>query len=52
MANNWKNGELGLQYLSAVNSTFNETIDSFNDDVNSEYTNLSIPSNPTFANES
>ena len=52
MANNWQNGELGLQYLSAVNSTFNETVDSFNDNVDSDYTNLSIPSNPSFANES
>ena len=52
MANNWENGQLGLQYLSAINSTFNETIDAFSDDVDSNYVNESSITPPTFSDES
>jgi len=38
MANNWKNGEFGLQYLSNVNGYFNDLNDSFNDNIELVFT--------------
>jgi len=51
MANNWIKGELGLQYFNSVNSTFDEMIDGFADNIKSQYTNESLILNPTFTDD-
>jgi len=55
MANNWKDGELGLQYFNDINAT-SDINDSFNDDIDSLFTDkpslqsLTYTDKPTLKN--
>tara|TARA_Y100000768_G_scaffold318691_1_gene254184 strand:- start:1678 stop:1992 length:315 start_codon:yes stop_codon:yes gene_type:complete len=51
MANNWIKGQLGLQFFNSVNSTFDEMVDGFADDINAQYTNESLITNPSFTDD-
>ena len=51
MANNWKDGEFGLQYFDDVNGQLNIN-DSFNDDIESLFTDKESLLNTTFTDKS
>ena len=51
MANNWKDGEFGLQYFNNVNGQLNIN-DSFNDDIELLFTDKESLLNTTFNDKS
>ena len=52
MANNWKDGELGINYFNLVNGAFSEMNDSFNDDIELVFTDKESLSTTTFTDKS
>ena len=50
MANNWKDGEFGLQYFNVVNSEININ-DSFNDDIESLFSDKESLLNTNFTDK-
>jgi hypothetical protein len=51
MANNWKDGELGINYFNLVNGTFSEMNDSFNDDIELLFTDKESLFTTTFTDK-
>lgn len=52
MANTWKKGNFGLLSLDDLGQGFNTLIQSFNDNLDGNYTNVAIPSDETFTDVS
>lgn len=48
MANTWRIGEFGLTAFGDHNHSFNQLIQHFNDDINSNYVDIPIPSDATY----
>ena len=52
MANTWKKGNFGLSSLEDLGQGFDNLIQSFNDNLDGNYTNVAIPSDETFTDVS
>jgi hypothetical protein len=51
MANNWKDGELGINYFNLVNGALSEMNDSFNDDIEFVFTDKPSSSNVVYTDK-
>lgn len=51
MANNWKDGELGINYFNLVNGALSEMNDSFNDDIELVFTDKESLLTTTFTDK-
>jgi hypothetical protein len=52
MANNWKDGEFGINYLNLVNGALSEMNDSFNDDIELVFTDKESLFTTTYTDKS
>lgn len=48
MANTWLKGHFGLESFDSIGTFFNVLSQRFNDNISGNYTNVSIPDNPSY----